>query len=521
MDSQVKRFMTVFRGNNRSVGRWYPKADKKKQIDTEKGAYTEEHFRKHLDGEIGIGIVPIRDDGTCYWGAIDIDNHGSDKDLDIAAIEMKVHERGLPLIPCRSKSGGVHLFLFGSEPLRADLVKQLLTRWATEMGIDGTDCIFPKQPRLTINDEGQRALGNWINLPYFNGDATNRYAVENGKPVTLDAFLTSAEAKAIAPAELTKLFGSEHSEAPPCLQARLKAGGFSAGERNHGVYLVAIYCRKRDPETAREAAHDLSVEMMGENPLQFKERDKTIKSALGKRYNYQCEYWRDVCDKEACRKRKFGISETEYESMQLRASMPIFTELVQYHNTDPPIYELTLGEGEAKNKITRLTVEKLSDFSLFRREVMNQAKVVLPRLKVQEWDAKLRELFDQVRIEEIPEDSTVEGVLNLRLQEFIRKADLKSDGDETKDRQALLRGAPCVQIFKGQRVVMFRHVDFQAYLMRTKTDVGKDLWFRVSNKLGVQHDRVRVGKTVVGIWYLPIEDDRGQEQQPHDFTPEF
>ena len=78
-----------------------------------------------------------------------------------------------------------------------------------------------------------------------------------------------------------------------------------------------------------------------------------------------------------------------------------------------------------------------------------------------------------------------------------------------------------VQVYKGQRVVMFRHVDFQAYLQKTKTDTGKDLWFRASRKLGVLNDRVRVGKYVVGVWYLPIDDESGERQEPHDFKPEF
>lgn len=523
-DAQIRRFMTLFRGNDRSFGRWFPQeAVRARQVQTEKATYTEAEFRQHLSGSVGIGIVPIRDDGTCYWGAIDIDNHGSDHDLDISAIEMKIHEQSLPLVVCRSKSGGVHLFLFGSEPLRADLVRRVLLRWAAELGIEGTDCVFPKQPRLTVNDEGQRALGNWINLPYFDADNTARYAVENGKPVSLDQFCTAAEGKAITPADLSRLFNAEHSEAPPCLEAKIRSGGFAAGERNQGVYLITVYCRKKDPESAREAAHDLVVELMADNPLPFKERDKTIRSALNKRYNYQCELWRDVCDKEACRKRRFGISEAEFESMRLRDGMPTFVDLVQYHNTEPTLYDLSLGLGEGREalRITRLTIDHLSDFLALRKVIMNQAKVVLPRLKATEWDTTLRDLFAKVRLEEAPEETTVEGVLHTRLHEFVRKADFKSPGDDTKDRAALLRGAPVVQVFHGQRVVMFRHVDFQSYLQKTKTDVGRDLWFRVSNKLGVQHDRVRVGKYVIGVWYLPIEDEQSEEQRPHDFNPEF
>jgi hypothetical protein len=57
----------------------------------------------------GIGIVPIRDDATCVWGAIDID---LDKEPNLTVLAKQVHKLELPLIVCRSKSGGAHLYLF-------------------------------------------------------------------------------------------------------------------------------------------------------------------------------------------------------------------------------------------------------------------------------------------------------------------------------------------------------------------------------------------------------------------------
>ena len=36
---------------------------------------TVEHWEDHLSGGTGLGIIPIRTDNTCYWGAIDIDDY--------------------------------------------------------------------------------------------------------------------------------------------------------------------------------------------------------------------------------------------------------------------------------------------------------------------------------------------------------------------------------------------------------------------------------------------------------------
>lgn len=522
-EQSVKRFATLFRGNDRSFGQWDPARHKDKSSRTEKSAYKLDHFELHLNGAVGLGIVPIRDDGMCMWGAIDIDNHGQTVDTDIKAVEKRVAEKEMPLIACRSKSGGVHLYFFASEPVRAEILRKVLQRWAAELKIDGVDCIYPKQARLATNDEGVKALGNWINLPYFDAENTPRYAVSNGKPVNLDSFLSMAESIAVDTAGLNKLFGDDTTQMPPCMQARLRSGGFQGGERNDGVYQCAVYCRKKDPETARDAAHDLSQRFMLDNPLPFKERDKTIRSAMGRSYNYKCEVFKDVCDREACRKLKYGISEAEYENMGKRETMPVFSNLVKYHNCDPVRFDLTVGLEESARKIEGLTIDVLSNFSELRKEIMVKTHAVLPRLKGDEWDRILNDLFASVSVEEIPEDSTPEGIVKTRLIEFARKADLNSDGTDHKDRTALLRGVPVVQLLENELVVLFRHVDFVAYLQRTKTDLikNKDLWFKANRNMGVKNARVRVGKQVINVWYVMVDGLQEERQDVPNFNPEY
>lgn len=524
----LHRFLRLFKGNGRTFGQWNPARAKGKDSTTIHQEYGPSQVEAHLRGTMGLGLVPILDDNTTLWGAIDLDNHGESKDMDIRGVERKVAEAGLPLIACRSKSGGVHLYLFFSEPVRADMAKKVLTRWAKELEVEGVDCIYPKQGRLPKDEDGKQQYGNWINLPYFGdlveGQNTDRFAVANGKRLTLDSFLLKAETAAISEARLNQYFADDLSELPPCLKARMQSGGFQGGERNDGTYNVAVFCRKRDPDSAKEAAHDLSIKLMPDNPLQFKERDKTIKSATsGRSYNYKCEVFSDVCDREACRKLKYGISESEYEQMAGRAEMPRFHGLVKFYNADPIRFDLLVGDEETSRKIEGLTIDELVSFPELRKAVMAKMHIVLPRLKADEWDRILKDLFDKVAIEEIPEDSTPEGQVRIRLHEFLRKADLNSPGDEAKDRERLLRGNPVVQLHKDERVVMFRHADFVTYLTKTKTDVikNKDLWFRASRKMGVDGCRLRIGKMVVPVWYVPVAELEINEQHPADFTPEY
>ena len=70
-----------------------------------------------LDGkEPSLGIIPINDDNKCKWGAIDIDTYDG---FDHKKLIKKIVGKKIPLVVCKSKSGGAHVFLFVSEPVLA------------------------------------------------------------------------------------------------------------------------------------------------------------------------------------------------------------------------------------------------------------------------------------------------------------------------------------------------------------------------------------------------------------------
>jgi hypothetical protein len=516
-DWNLKRFAALFRGNDRSYGEWNPNKPKELNSRTVHKPPTLDEFRDHLDGKMGLGVVPIRDDDTCFWGAIDIDNHGKSKDLDLVAIEQKVAEQNLPLVVCRSKSGGAHLYLFGSEPLPADAVRSMLMRWMRSLGVEGSDCVFPKQSHLARQASGQRAWGNWINLPYFDSAASARRAVVNGKQVSLDLFLDTAEAKSLTKSDVNRLFAHEHSEAPPCLQALLSKG-FEAGERNVGAYQVAVYCRKKDPNSAREAAHDLMGRACSE-PLKFSELDKTVRSGLRKDYRYKCneEPFKTLCNRAQCKKLKYGISESEFDELSKRDKMPTFTDLTKYLNTDPVKWEFKINDS-----VVLIETDDLFNYKIIKQRALEKLNIVLPPLKNNDWEDILREMILTVKISEVPTDSTMLGMIATRLDEFTRKADLTSDGTNAKDREALHRGVPVVQHYDGQRVIMFRSIDFVNYLKATKTDGAQDLWFKVSRTLGVSSARVRIGMFgLTNVWFVPVSPENSEKQNVPDFKPEI
>ena len=136
----------------------------------------------HLDGERPLGIIAIREDSTCLWGAVDIDKY----DLDHAQLVRDLAELGAPAIVCKTKSGGAHVYLFFSEPIPAQTVIDKLRELASALG-HGDAEIFPKQAQVLL-ERGD--LGNWLNMPYFDSRRTERYAVESdGRGMSVEMFL--------------------------------------------------------------------------------------------------------------------------------------------------------------------------------------------------------------------------------------------------------------------------------------------------------------------------------------------
>ena len=186
-DQQIHALMKMFDGYKSKIGqtnvlevREYGKSNSKSW--TAQGPVTFKHWQNHLKGiGPGLGIVPLKEDNTIVWGAIDIDLYPA----DINHIVRLLAEHQAPLIPFRSKSGGVHLYAFFDAPVSADKGRAFLKALAHRMGFL-TEEIFPKQTTRNRPDE----IGNWLNMPYYGGMDHGRHAIINGKPATLEQFLT-------------------------------------------------------------------------------------------------------------------------------------------------------------------------------------------------------------------------------------------------------------------------------------------------------------------------------------------
>ena len=172
-----------------------------------------------------------------------------------------------------------------------------------------------------------------------------------------------------------------------------------------------------------------------------------------------------------------------------------------------------------------LSTNELIDYKTIRMMAMEKLHVVLPsKISQTVWtDKMLAELMNNVRFEEAPLGVSLTSVLELRMHEFLRKANLDSTGRDPKDRDALLRGVPVVQEHQGHMVVMFRSVDYEDYLKKTRTDIprNRNIWYNANKQMGVTFDKVRVRGEVTSVWMIPLHKIKLDKPQDIDVSPEF
>src|SRR5579859_8054977 len=106
MKSAAQRMMDLFAGLETTSGtHGMPDLDQdgmkwsiKKTAKTLNEPVTLALWKQHLEGKRPLGVIPIREDSTCRWGSIDIDQY----DINVLDVVKRVEAAKLPLVPCRS-----------------------------------------------------------------------------------------------------------------------------------------------------------------------------------------------------------------------------------------------------------------------------------------------------------------------------------------------------------------------------------------------------------------------------------
>ncbi len=326
--SSAERLLAAFEGSTAAygettVGRIGRKGKAEAKSFIRRGQMTVEMVQKHIDGQQGVGAIPITQENMCRFGALDVDVY----DLDHASLQKKIQTLKLPLIHCRTKSGGAHLYLFFRDWQPASLAREYLIEMSIALGFSGCE-VFPKQDALLV-DRGD--LGNFINMPYFSAEQTTRYAFgKRAEALDLDEFLDLIGVSRVDIADLDALdlSGSkEHfTDGPPCLRI-LVATGCVSEMRNNTLLQMGVYAKQKYPDTWEKTVEDYNRKFM-EPPLESKEVMTVIKQLGKKDYFYMCsmEPFASVCDKDLCRTKKYGVGGDSESKAQVGGLTVVLSE---------------------------------------------------------------------------------------------------------------------------------------------------------------------------------------------------
>ena len=374
----MSKFKSIFLGLEIAYGQYQPgergeNGKQKGKAFIVRGAVTDEHWDKHLRGEgAALGIIPITENNDCRWGCIDIDEYN----LDHISLIKSIRNHKLPLVVCRSKSGGAHVFLFTRENIPASLMQSKLKEMAIILGYEGSE-IFPKQTEILV-ERGD--TGNFLNLPYYNEMKGLRYAInDNGAGCTLEEFykLYDVYARSKEEVEAIKTEEKKIEEAfpggPPCLN-KLASTGFGEGSRNNALFNVAVYYKQSHPDSWEDEIVKANMKFM-DPPLSNNEVQQLIKSVNRKGYDkYRCKDApiNAVCQSGLCRTKRFGVGFGEEE-------MPVLGSLTKY-SSNPPQWFLSVDK-----KRIELKSEQLYSPNLFALACLDQANLIVPIPKPKDW----------------------------------------------------------------------------------------------------------------------------------------
>ncbi len=486
----INRFTEIFDGLRLAYGTFKIEKRNEKGKATGKAMIvreerTDETWQMHLDGTQSVGIIPINEDNMCRWGCIDIDEYN----FDHTALINKLKNLKLPLVVCRSKSGGAHVFLFTDDFIPAKEMQDVLTRLSVGLGYGGSE-IFPKQVALNL-DRGD--VGNFLNMPYFDHENSLRYAFKpDSSAATIEEFFELVAENVQTREQALALIVEQDSslpiqDGPPCLQTLCK-DGIGEGARNNGLFNVGVYLRKAFPD-------DWENEILQHNmkfihpPLPLGEVNAVAKQLHRKDYAYKCKDApiNSVCNRELCMTRKFGI-EAVVSGVQIAN--------LRKYNSVPPVWFL-----DVEGKPLEMGTDDLLNQMAFQRACVEQLNFYPRTMKKDMWETRINALLTEMQetdgsIIEVSEDVSVNGIFNEHLEEFC------TGHQAAEDKEQILLKRPWTD--EDTNETYFRLKDLENHLVKVNFKHFKT--HQIAQRLrdiNGEATQLRIQSRVIRLWKIP------------------
>lgn len=270
---------------------------------TKKSTLTPERFERHLVEEIEtVGFVPIHADGSTRFGVLDLDQYDDEAKLR-DKVFAKLRHFDLPMLPIRSKSGGLHLYWITPERVPASTMRETLKLWANLLGFP--DCeVFPKQSL-------RADVGNWINAPFagaLSGLNNRRGFSLDGSPITDPDHWHKYAMTRIEP-----LRSPPFEDGPPCLQM-MAVEHVPDGGRNRGLFAMGVYAKLKHGDDFEAEIEKYNAKHL-DPPLEPREVSGIVQSLRRRDYSYTCNDapCATFCNRGLCNGQEFGIGANNIE----------------------------------------------------------------------------------------------------------------------------------------------------------------------------------------------------------------
>ena len=444
MEENIKKFIEFYSGLKRSYG--YATMDKAVLSDEGKlkpvygwtgYPITDNDYVQHLEGKRAIGIQPCDDEGKARFGAIDIDDkQHSYKNFPFQKYIDLIIKYNLPVIPVKSKSGGLHLCVFFKEKVSALFIRNFFDKILMTLGLPSNIEIYPKETELGTKSDGTPDDGHFINLPYFN--KTERVALNpNGGVFTFEQFIKVVELN-LQTEESIEQFNKTHIktllnggndeflDGPPCLQIMTK--NKLVDGRDRFLYNYMVFAKKAYPDNWEE-----KVKEAARNYFEYdknwddKKVEVKIRSWRKETKGHTCneDPIKDFCIKSECIKRQFGILSDK------KKRYPKVSGLQKYDYPEPEYtFNIEKPDGSGVISCRAKNIRQITNQLEMRNLIGNAAGFVPPMVKQWEYQESVIDvLFSTKNPETIkpPKSATLEGILEQELIDWINGPEAKND----------------------------------------------------------------------------------------------
>ena len=390
----IDKFINIFEGLSSAYGQFRKdnnrlavKVEGKSFI--EKKPVTKELWQNHLNGTgPNLGVFPLTREGTCKWGAIDIDVNN----FDYEDLLNRIRKQKLPLIMFRSKSGRAHVYMFMKDFTPAQEVQLVMNKFAAKLGLgDMLDRIYPMQTSLSKND-----FGSWLNMPYYNQEETSTCAYkDNFDGATIEEFFEMYDK--YVQTDLSQHLVEEvkqNIKKPkektledfllPCTKNCLKLNNNKIPDENRNDYLLHMYTWsmravekgvKKIPEYSKMDAETLlkyfNQEYMA-RPVEEKEIQNTVLKSKDKEYKYLCKKptIKKYCDSSACTRHVCGITPLDAEKL-VKATQAL-GKITKYLSEPPIFFESVDVKNENGSGYKRIRIEMQGEDIINKQKWLNK-----------------------------------------------------------------------------------------------------------------------------------------------------